>query len=63
MGKHLCGISTYFEEHLRSAVSELTLRSDCLELMLSIYLTPTLSSEPRFCMFIINGSYTKNKRF
>ena len=60
--ENTCVESTYFEEHLRSAVSKLTLRSDCLELMLSIYLTPTLSSEPRFCMFIISGSYTKNKR-
>ena len=29
--------------------------------MLSLYLTPTLSFEPRFCMFIINGYYTKSK--
>ena len=27
-----------------------------------MYLTPTLSCEPRFCMFIINGYYTKSKR-
>ena len=29
--------------------------------MPSIYLTPTLSFEPRFCMFIINSYYTKIK--
>ena len=29
--------------------------------MPSIYLTPTLSCEPRFCMFVINGYYTKSK--
>ena len=31
MGKHLCEIfkNTYFEEHLRTAASELTLESDC----------------------------------
>ena len=29
--------------------------------MSSIYLAPTLSSEPRFRMFIINGYYTKSK--
>ena len=29
--------------------------------MLSIYLTPMLSCEPRFCMSIINGYYTKSK--
>ena len=29
--------------------------------MSSIYLTLTLSCEPRFCMFIINGYYTKSK--
>ena len=76
------------------AVSQLTLRSDCLELCFSIafktiwtqkyyknnscfqtralneiwriyrlynYITPTLSCEPRFGMFIINGYYTKFK--
>ena len=34
MGKHLCEIfkNTYFEEHLCTAASELTLQSDCLEL-------------------------------
>ena len=33
-GKHLCGIlkNTSFEEHLRTAASELTFWSDCLEL-------------------------------
>ena len=29
--------------------------------MVSIYLTPTLSFEPRFRMFIINSYYTKIK--
>ena len=34
MGKHQGEIfkNTYFEEHLHTAASELTLRSDCLEL-------------------------------
>ena len=30
--------------------------------MRSLYLTLTLSFEPRFFMFIINGNYTKSKR-
>ena len=30
--------------------------------MSSIYLTPMLSCEPRFCVFIINGYYTKSNR-
>ena len=29
--------------------------------MLSVYLTPTFSCEPRFHMFIINGYYTKKQ--
>ena len=67
---------TYFEEHLRTAPSELTLESDCLKLCLltvasfkhnspnmpSLYLTPTLSFKPRFRVFIISGYYTKSKR-
>ena len=37
-GKHLCEIfkNTYFEQHLRTAASELTLQSDCLELYFCI---------------------------
>ena len=29
--------------------------------MPSIYLTPTLSCEPKFCMFIMNSYFTKSK--
>ena len=87
--------SIYFEEHLRTAASEVTLGSDSFRLtfwrvafktiltcnvtkmlqslssqsfkynlahMLSLKLTPTLSFEPRFRMFIINGYDRKSKR-
>ena len=83
-----CEISkdTCFEEHLPTAVSEVTLGSDCLgnnpdsvilrkyqllsnqrfkhnsTHMSSLNLTPTLSFEPRFCMFIMNGYDRKSKR-
>ena len=83
-----------FEEHLRTAASEVTLESDSLVLFFlesrfqnhpdlvilqkyqllsnksfkynlahvpSLNLTPTLSFEPRFCIFIINGYGRKSK--
>ena len=31
--------------------------------MSSLYLFPSLPFEPKLCMFIINGYYTKSKRF
>ena len=46
MAKHLCEIfkNTYFEEHLRTAASELTLHSDCLELSFWIAFTTLLNN-------------------
>ena len=86
-----CEISktTCFEEHLRTAASEVTLGSNCLVLsfwtvtfdhpykyqslsnqdfkynsahMPSLNLTPKLSFEPRFRIFIINDYDRKSKR-
>ena len=47
MAKHLCEIfkNTYFEEHLRTAASELTLHSDCLELSFWIAFATLLNNK------------------